>query len=123
MKMKMKVMKFRNIHSLEDLHRQKVKLKKKLSLTEQSISSKTDIGKLLVSSSDKISGSFSEPNGNIEILGALLPIGIKYLTRQIKKNPDKKKVRKLLIYLAIGGAASFMVYKFIRNRNKADSEQ
>lgn len=113
---KTKKMRFSDIHSIEDIRKQKARLKKKISSAEESIGGKTDIGKLLLNATSNIKSSFSESDGNIEILGDLLPIGMKYLTRQIKKNINKKKFRRFLIYATLGSATAYLAYRFIQNR-------
>ena len=117
----MKKTKFKNIHSLEDIHKTRLKLKKKIRLTEKSISRKTDLGKLLIRSLEKKANIPGGMDSSPEVIGYLLPLGLKYVLGLFKRNISKKQFRRLLIFSAIGGALALSVYKII-TRKKTDTE-
>jgi len=107
---------YNNIHSLEDIHKQKLRLKKNLKGIEKSISEKTDIVKLLFSTGERKSSLLGEKNNKLGIIGYILPLGIKYILKQIKKNPLKKQYKSLIIYSAIGSVSAFLIYQYLKQR-------
>jgi len=118
----MKTTIFSNIHSLEDIRKRKLRLQQKLNTTEKSISDKTDITKLLFNSNERLSGLFGEKDKTSEILGYLLPLGIKYLFRQIQNNPGKKPFKRVLIYSVFGSLTALMVYQYFKKRKEKSEE-
>lgn len=118
----MKTAIFSNIHSLEDIRKRKLRLQQKLDITEKSISDKTDITKLLFNSSERLSSLFGEKDKTSEIIGSLLPLGIKYLLRQIRNNPKKKPFKRVLIYSALGSLTAFLVYQYFKKRKEKSEE-
>ena len=112
----MKKMIFSNIHSLEDIHKLKLRLEKKLSVTEKSISDKTDVAKLLFSTNKGVSSFIGEKDSKLVIIGYLLPLGIKFLLKLIQNDPDRKLFKRLLIYSALGSVTALLVYQYLGNR-------
>ena len=116
----MKTMIYNNIHSLEDIHKQKLRLKKNLKAIERSISEKSDIVRLLLNTSERKSSSSGDKNNKLELIGYILTTGIKYIREQIKSNPQKKQYKSLIIYSAIGSVSAFMIYQYLK-QTKAKS--
>jgi len=112
----MKTTIFRNIHSLEDIKKRKLRLKKKLGVIEKSISDKTDVAKLLFDTKKGLSSLFDEKDSSLEIIASLLPLGIKYLFKNIQNIPGRKYYKSLIIYTALGGVSAFLVYKYLQQR-------
>ncbi len=112
----MKTKIFSNIHSLEDIHKRKLRLEKKLSVSEKSISDTTDLAKLLFNTNERLSSFFDEQDTKLQIIGVLLVSGIKNMLKEIQNNPDKKLFKRLLIYSAIGSLSALLVYQFMENR-------
>jgi hypothetical protein len=115
-------MKFENIHSLDDIHKVKRHLKKKMRVTEKSISDRTDLAKLLLNDNERLGRFYSEDNRNPEMLGNLLSLGIKHVFKLIKKKSNKKYLRRILIYSAIGSVLAFSVYQFLGKRQDKTEE-
>ncbi len=113
---KMKIMKFRKLQSLDDIHRLKLRLVKKLSVTEKSISEKTDISKLLLNSTKSMGSFFGNKSMNIDGLEYLLPLGVTYITKLIKSKPNRKYLKRLSIYAAIGSVTALFVYQYLGKR-------
>ena len=107
---------YNNIHSLEDIHKRKLRLKKKLSVIEKSISDNTDVAKLLFNTNDGLSSLFAEKDSKLEITGYLLPLGIKYIIKQIQKSLDRKHYKTLIIYTVLGSVSAFLVYQYMKHR-------
>ena len=114
----MKKMIFSNIHSLEDIHKRKLRLNKKLSVIEKSISDKTELAKLLFNTNERLNSLFGKKDSKLEVIGYLLPLGIKYILKQIHNNPDRKHFKRLLIYSALGSVSALMIYQYLVNRGK-----
>jgi hypothetical protein len=123
-KRKMKRTVFSNIQSLEDLHKRKLRLEKKLIVTEKSISEKTDIAKLLINTSKRAGSLSGENDSDLEVLGYLLPLGIKLLLKQIQNNPDKIPLKRLLFYFIVGSIPTLLVYKYMeKSKSKSKSKR
>jgi hypothetical protein len=118
----MKKTKYRNLHSLDDIHNARLQLKKKMRLTEKSISKKTDLGKLLLGAFEKTSGIPIDKDSSVELIGYLLPVGLKYVLKLLKKNTGSKKLRRLLIYSAIGGALAITFYQVLAKKQQGSEE-
>ncbi|HUX95754.1 MAG TPA: hypothetical protein VMV47_08475 [Bacteroidales bacterium] len=112
---------FRNVHSLEDIQKLKLRLDKRLKVTEKSISEKTDIASLLFSTKKIQSGLSDEEVEKLGIAGYLLPLGIKYVIGQMQKKPNSKFIKRLLIYSALASVSAYMVYQFIDKRKNKTS--
>ena len=118
----MKKTKFKNIHSLEDIREARLRLKKKVKLTESYISEKTDLGKILIGAVGKKGSASSDKESYLEAIGYLLPAGFKYVLKTLKKNIGKKQFKRLLIYSAIGGALALTVYQVLGKGQSAEAE-
>ena len=118
----MKKTKFKNIHSLEDIREVRLQLKKKVKLTEKSISEKTDLGKILIGALGNKGGTSGDKESYLEALGYLLPAGLKYIIKILKKNTGKKQFKRLLIYSAIGGAIALSVYQVLGKGQSTESK-
>jgi hypothetical protein len=117
-----KTMKFKNIHSLEDIHKVRLQLEKKMRLTEKSISEKTDLGMLFLDTFEKMGVISSDRARGTEFIDYLLPLGLQYTLSLIKKNTSRKQFRQLLLYSTIGGVLSFFVYHLL-GKGKTDTEK
>ena len=116
----MKKTKFKNIHSLDDIHKARLQLLKKVRQTEKSISVKTDLGKLLIDAFERKGGISGEKGSDLEYIVYLLPLGLKYVLKLLKNNTGKKRFRRLLIYAAIGGTLAISVYQVLgKEQNEA----
>jgi hypothetical protein len=113
---KMMTTKFRNIRTLDDIQRAKRRLGKKLRVTENSISKKTDLKKLLLDSTESMGSFFGNKNMNIERLEYLLPLGVNYILRLIKSKPTRKQIKRLSIYSGIGSVLALLVYQYLGKR-------
>ena len=112
----MKTTKFRSIRTLDEMHKVKLQLGKKLRVTENSISKKADLGKLLLGSTENL-GSFSGSKSmDIEGLEYLLPLGVKYILTLIKSKPNRKYYKRLSVYSAIGSIVALFVYQYLGKR-------
>lgn len=118
---KMKTMKFKNIRSLDDLHRHKLRLKRKLRVTENSISEKADVGRLLLGSTGSLGSFFGKKNKNIEGLEYLLPLGVRYINKLLKDKPNRRYYKRLSVYAAIGSIIALFVYQYLGKR-KTETE-
>lgn len=115
MKMKKKA-KFSNVHSLEDIRDLKLRLNKKIRVTEKSISDKTDIIGYLFNIKE-IKGGLNDENGDKQgIAGYLIKLGIKYVMELLQKKSTSKSVKRFLFYSALAGVSAFAVYKFMEKR-------
>ena len=117
----MKKTNFKNIRTLEDIHRARQRLRKKMKMTEKSVSEKTELGKLILGAVKGTGEVLSGKSGGHESLGYLLPVVLQYVLRFLKKNTGRKQFRRLLIYSAIGGALALSVYRII-NRQETERE-
>lgn len=108
--------KFNNIKSLDDIHNHKLRLEKKLRKTENSISEKTDMGKVLLDSTERIGSFLGDKSMVIEGLVYFLPLGVKYILKLINKNPGKKHKKNLIVYSAIGSVLAFLTYQYLKHR-------
>lgn len=113
---KMNKTKFKNIHSLDDIHKLKLRLGKKLRATENSISTKTELGKLLLDSSENMSDFFSKQSIDIEDLEYLLPLGVKYFLKILKNKPARKQFKRISIYSGIGSILALFLYQYLEKR-------
>ncbi len=107
---------FNDISSLEDIQKRKLRLEKKLRATEKSISDKTDIFNLLSNNNEGSGSLFDEKDYKMAILANVLPLGITYLLKQIQNNPDKKLLKKLIIYSVFGSLSTLMAYQYLKYR-------
>jgi hypothetical protein len=112
----MKTKNFNNIRSLDDIQKQKLRLNKKIRLIEKSLTHQTDLAKLFFNPKEGLSSLFGETDSKLGIIGYLLPLGIKYLTSLFKKNPDKKQIKRLITYSAIGSITAFLIYQYMKHR-------
>ncbi len=112
----MKKMKFKDIHSLEDIVKVKRQLKKKVRVTEKSFSDRTDLRTLLLNDNKSSGSLFSEDNWNPEMLWYLLPLGIKRIFTYIQKKSNKKQFKRILKYSAIGSVLAFSAYQILVKR-------
>jgi hypothetical protein len=121
---KMKTTTFNNIYFLDDIQKRKRRLKKKLRVAEKSIIKEVDFGKSFFSSERRLSSLFDDIEGDStrEIIGYLLPLGLKYVLKQIKKSPNKKLYKRLLIYTVLGSLSALMVYKYMANGDKKNEK-
>lgn len=115
---KMKTTKFRNIQSLDDIQKHKLRLGKKLRASEDSISEKTDLGKLLLGSSKSLGSFFDNKIMNVEDLEYLLPLGVKYISKLVKSKPNRKYLKRISIYSAIGSIAALLAYQYLGKRKE-----
>jgi len=112
---------FDDIHSFEDIQKQRLRLEKKLRDTEKSISEKTDITRLLFKTKKGHSGFDSETDYKTVIIGSVLPLGINLIMKMIRDNLDKKVLRKIIIYSIYGSVSALLVYSYF-NYQKTKSD-
>jgi hypothetical protein len=112
----MKTKNFNNIRTLDDIQKQKLRLNKKIRLIEKSLTHKTDLAKLFFNPKEGLSSLFGETDNNPGIIGYLLPLGIKYVTSLFKKKPDKKRIKRLITYSAMGSITAFLIYQYMKYR-------
>jgi len=107
---------FDDISSLEDIQKRKLRLEKKLRVNEKSISDKTDIINLLFNNKEGFGSFFGEKDSKMAIMENLLPLGVNYILKQIQNNPDKKLLKKLIIYSVFGSLSALLVYQYLKYR-------
>lgn len=119
----MKMTIFSSIQSLEDIHKQKLRLRNKLRLTEKSISKKSSIVDLLFKKDERISSFFDEKNNIHELINYVLPLGLKYLLKIIRNNTNRKPNKRVLIYTILGSVSALLVYLYMGNLRKPESPE
>ena len=117
-----KAVKYKNIHNLEDLRKVKLKLEKKIRLTEKSISEKTDFGKLLLGTFQKMGNISSDKINGPEVIGYLFPAALHFILKNLKNDLSKKQIKRLMVYTVIGGLVAFTFYKVLGKR-QTDTEE
>ncbi len=89
---------------------------------ERKISAKTDVTKLLFSNKSGLGEIFDKEGINMELIGSFLPLGINYILEQLKNNPHKKLFKRLIIYSAVGGLTTLLVYHYWKDRKTVTEE-
>ena len=115
-------MKFKNIHSLEDIHKAKLRLNREIRGIEKSFSEKTDLGNIFLKAKEGPGSFFSADKRNPEMLSYLLPLGIKHILKLIKNKKNRKLIKRVLIYSVTGSILAFSVYQFIWKRKDETEE-
>lgn len=108
--------KFKDIRSLDDIQKRKRKLAKKLRRSENSLTEKADIGKILLNSTESLGSFFGRKSMPIEDLEYLLPLGFKYISKLVKSKPDKKYLKRFSIFFAIGSILALSSYQYLKKR-------
>ena len=110
---------FDDIHSFEDIQKQRLRLEKKLKETEKSISEKTDITRLLFNPKKAHSGFGSGTDYKTVIVESILPLGINLILKVIRDNLDKKLLKKIIIYSIYGSVSALLVYSYLNYQKSA----
>ena len=113
---------FKDIHSFEDIQKQKLALEKKLRVTEKSISEKTDLTRILFNNKAGLGRILGEKGGKTELIQNVLPLVINFIQKQIQNNPHMKLIRRVVIYSIFGSVSAFLVYKYLIYRKTGNKK-
>ena len=109
---------FKDIYSLEDIQKQRLRLGKKLKVTVNSLSDKTDVANILFKSDKREDHTETGEDIMLEMIEFLLPLGIDFISRHLQNNMDKKHFKRLVILFIAGNLSALWIYNSLNNKKK-----
>ena len=103
-----------DIHSLEDIQKQKLRFEEKLNAEQKSISDHSDIARFIFNAQRGNISNGGETDSTLEIIESLLPTGINFIVMNIQINPDRRLLQRLIIYSIFGSVTALIVHKYLK---------